>query len=574
MAVLRFDGRMPGPGRLRLRDERLQVAALVALELATLAGATVAAALRSGAGTFVALLVSYLVEVLILSRSTRVVSLLRRSGAGSPTRIALRMIAVLLLAARCLRSSLVIDTAIAAIVLVGVSAVAEALRVVVARARRLPLVTANLDLGDFVVPPAPRPILMDPKGEDSFVAVPAALGLWLAMHHASTVYAIAGLVVAFVIAALPAALLGRHVLTLTRANLRSRLTEAATTAIEALAPEVVLYFAATAEETYQARMWFGPIERLGRPAVVIVRSYDVFEALGDVTLPVICSPFNGTIASIPLPDRVVTLFVTHSGNNLSMLRRAEVRSVFIGHGDSDKPDSVNPFARVYDEVWVAGRLGRRRYEQAGVGVQDRAIVEVGRPQIPLSPGSAPDETTIVYAPTWEGWGDDPHHSSLAHIGPALIENLMARSDLRVRYRPHPLTGRRNPAVRAAHERIMAMIGRVPPDEPLARTFAGASALVGDVSSVTNEFLPYDRPYAVADTRGLGSTAFVARFPSAVAGFILGQELERLDAFVAAARGGPDPTSTARGDLLLDALGDPSTSQQRFADAVGHLLSDE
>jgi hypothetical protein len=31
-----------------------------------------------------------------------------------------------------------------------------------------------------------------------------------------------------------------------------------------------------------------------------------------------------------------------------------MKHVFIGHGDSDKQASFNPFSRVYDEVWVAG----------------------------------------------------------------------------------------------------------------------------------------------------------------------------------------------------------------------------
>src|SRR5262249_47609885 len=150
------------------------------------------------------------------------------------------------------------------------------------------------------------------------------------------------------------------------------------------------------------------------------------------------------IAAMPLPPRVVTLFATHSGNNLSMLRRPETVCVFVGHGESDKPDSSNPYARVYDEVWVAGPLGRRRYAEADVGVRNDAIREVGRPQFvpPVGPPAKPP--VIVYAPTWEGWGDDPHHGSLPHIGPALVDALLKVPGLQVRYRPHPLTGRRDP----------------------------------------------------------------------------------------------------------------------------------
>jgi hypothetical protein len=569
---LRFDGRVPNPSLIRDRAARTRALALAGALAATLAGAIVAAAEQSGWGTVAALVASLAVELGLARLSPFATIALRQASAGRPTRDALRMLAVLLLAARCLEPSIVIGTAVTAVVVTGVVIAAEALRLVVVGVRRLPLETRNLDLGGFALPPSPAAAAMDPQGADAVVAVIAALGLTIAMHggHPAVAAAI-GLTIATVVAAVPAALLGAQVVTLLRAKLRTRLTEAATTAIEVLAPEVVLYFAATPEEIYQLRMWLDPLARLGRRVVVVLRSHAVLEALGEVSVPVLCTPFNGTIASLPLPPRVVALFPTHSGNNLSMLRRPEVRSVFVGHGDSDKPDSVNPFARVYDEVWVAGPLGRRRYADAAVGVEDNAIVEVGRPQIEVSDVPRPAQPTIVYAPTWEGWGDDPHHSSLAHVGPALIENLIARSDLRVRYRPHPLTGRRNPALRAAHQRIVELVGRVPPDEPLAETFAQSSAVIGDVSSVINDYLPYDRPYAVVDTRDLGANEFVTRFPSAAGGFVLAPDLDGIEAFVVAALGGPDPTRTARRELVADALGDPATAQQRFAAAVSRLL---
>jgi len=178
----------------------------------------------------------------------------------------------------------------------------------------------------------------------------------------------------------------------------------------------------------------------------------------------------------------------------------------------------------------------------------------------------------VYAPTWEGWGDDPHHSSLRHVGVDLVERLLASEGVRVRYRPHPLTGRRDRVLRAAHQQIMRLVPDVvPPDEPLTDTFAGSTGLVGDVSSVINEYLPFDRPYAVVDTRGLGHDAFIERFPSTAGGFVIGEDLDGLEEFIAAVRGGTDSTRTRRRELLRDALGDPATSQQRFADAVTGLL---
>jgi hypothetical protein len=426
--------------------------------------------------------------------------------------------------------------------------------------------------------PRPPRVVTEPPGPGVVSILLVAIGVAIDWHSLSTTAAAVCLAVATLFSLLPVVALAAHCAGVVRSGARARLVEAARSAVERLAPEVIVYFASTAGEVYQLDQWLPPVAELDRPAAVLVRSEAVMGALAPTALPVICSPYNGTIAALPLPDRVVALFPTHSGNNLSMIRRPETRTVFVGHGDSDKPDSVNPFARVYDEIWVAGPLGRRRYDAAGVGVGDDAIVEVGRPQLdvavspPSAPPTRPAAPVIVYAPTWEGWGDDPHHSSLAHIGPALATALAGRTDLSVRYRPHPLTGHRSPALRQAHADVAALLGQVPPEESLATTLAGASGVIADVSSVASEYLAYDRPYAVADTRGLGAAEFADRFPATSGGFVLTADLGGLDEFTAAATGGADPTAATRRRLLHDALGDPATSRRRFAAAVEKLLT--
>ena len=81
--------------------------------------------------------------------------------------------------------------------------------------------------------------------------------------------------------------------------------------------------------------------------------------------------------NFPLPSARVALFPANTAKNLHMLRVPDIGHVFIGHGDSDKAASFNPYTKVYDEVWVAGRAGRDRYLRAQVGVRDEDIVEVG-----------------------------------------------------------------------------------------------------------------------------------------------------------------------------------------------------
>jgi hypothetical protein len=97
------------------------------------------------------------------------------------------------------------------------------------------------------------------------------------------------------------------------------------------------------------------------------------------------------------------------------------------------------------------------------GVRNEDIVEVGRPQLaPIdTSGTTPDPIfTVLYAPTWEGWSEDLAHSSVATMGPAIVRALLDHSpQIRVLYKPHPLTGTRDPRAIARHEEIVEMIER-------------------------------------------------------------------------------------------------------------------
>jgi hypothetical protein len=554
----------------------MRVAGLTVILAATLAVAMVGALLDRPRVVVGAAAATVVMELVIRFRSLRTAESLATFGAGLPIRAALGGIAVTYLAARGTVRAVAVGTVVAVIVIVVATIGFVSLRRLAVELTRRPLRTRGLDL--TVVEPRSPGVLTQPPGLGVVATLLIAIGLQVDWHSRSASGAAVCLALATVAAAIPVVALASSCARMVRGGMRQRLVEAANAAVAELRPEVVLYFAATSEELYQVRQWLEPVRRLDRPALVVLRSHEAFEQLGDIGLPVAVTPYNGTLANLALPDRFAVLFVTHTGNNLSMIRRPEARTAFVGHGDSDKPDSINPFARVYDEVWVAGPLGRRRYVEARVGVRDEVIVEIGRPQVQVPTAPPPSPPVVVYAPTWEGWGDDPHHSSLAQVGPALVELLAGWDGVRVRYRPHPLTGNRSRELRQAHDDIIELIedGRpvelVPGDEELDVTLAGASALIADVSSVVSEWLAFDRPYAVVDTRGLGADRFRARFPSTAGGFILDADLSDLTAFVKAAAGGPDPTAGTRRALVRDALGDPATSQQRFAAAVDGLLA--
>ncbi|ATO17749.1 hypothetical protein CO540_09105 [Micromonospora sp. WMMA2032] len=359
-------------------------------------------------------------------------------------------------------------------------------------------------------------------------------------------------------------------------------------------PEVALYFAGPAKDVYQANMWLAPVEATGRRAVVLLRAADAFDELADTRLPVICVPAGVDFMNLDLGSLRVALYAANVGANIHLLREPGVKHVFVGHGDSDKQASVNPYSKVYDEVWVAGPAGRERYARAAVGVLDRDIVEVGRPQLAgvhtFGSGVADHLFTVLYAPTWEGWlDDDPYHTSLVLMGERIVSGLLAAGNLRVVYKPHPLTGTRSAKARAVHERIVARIraaggqtdptsldgtahlvvtGRTP---ALFDCFNATDLLVSDVSSVVSDFVQSERPYVVANPAGLPEDEFRRQFPTARAAYLLSADCGELPKILDVTRTGDDPMAEARRELKEYLLGPAgSNPMDRFRDEIGRL----
>ena len=395
-------------------------------------------------------------------------------------------------------------------------------------------------------------------------------------------------------------------------------------------PEVLLYAGDGPAALHEIMVWLPTMERLSTRVVLLMRNRDAFAALPPTTLPVLCVPGAPDLLALPLHEARAAMFVSNIGNNIHLLRVPGLRSVFIGHGDSDKSASANPYAKVYDEIWVAGPAGRDRYLRADVGVRPDALVEVGRPQVEgihRGPLHLPVRT-LLYAPTWEGWNDDQNYSSLVSHGAALVRAVLASpAPVRLVYRPHPYTGRRSRAVAAAHREILEMLDTaneaagtgpavpLPPprparfreasaaaDEdalvrsgqewlaaqhprahvvvgagsvPLVSNFAAADGLVTDVSSVLSDFLVTDRPVAVCDPAGLPAEHFLTRFPSAAGALVLPprdeEALERMVGIVAGRA--PDPAAQRRSALRRHVLGPDSPSPlDRFDAAVAALTA--
>ncbi|MBM0259065.1 CDP-glycerol glycerophosphotransferase family protein [Micromonospora sp. 4G55] len=365
--------------------------------------------------------------------------------------------------------------------------------------------------------------------------------------------------------------------------------------LDSYRPEVALYFAGPAKDVYQANMWLAPTEALNQRGIVLMRSREAFLELADTRLPVVCVPAGVDFMNLELGTVRAALYAANVGANIHLLREPGMKHVFVGHGDSDKQASVNPYSKVYDEVWVAGLAGRERYARAGVGVRDEDIVEIGRPQLAgvhTFGARAEDRPfTVLYAPTWEGWlDDDPYHTSLVLMGERIVKGLLATSPaVRLIYKPHPLTGSRSKEAKAAHERIVSLVrmaggdvdatsldgpghrvvtGRVP---ALFDCFNQTDLLISDVSSVVSDFVQSQRPYVVANPSGLPEDEFRREFPTSRAAYLLSVDCGELEKILALTRTGDDPMTEARRELKTYLLGPAEANpMDRFAEEIGRL----
>ncbi|MEV4489526.1 CDP-glycerol glycerophosphotransferase family protein [Micromonospora coxensis] len=365
--------------------------------------------------------------------------------------------------------------------------------------------------------------------------------------------------------------------------------------LDSYRPEVALYFAGPAKDVYQANMWLAPTEALQQRAVVLMRSKEAFLELADTRLPVICVPAGVDFMNLELGSVRTALYAANVGANIHMLREPGTKHVFVGHGDSDKQASVNPYSKVYDEVWVAGLAGRERYARAGVGVRDEDIVEIGRPQLAgvhtFGAESVQRPFTVLYAPTWEGWlDDDPYHTSLVLMGERIVKGLLTTSPaVRLIYKPHPLTGSRSKEAKAVHERLVALIraaggdtdastldgpghrvvtGSVP---ALFDCFNQTDLLISDVSSVVSDFVQSQRPYVVANPSGLPEDEFRRDFPTSRAAYLLSVDCGELEKILALTRAGDDPMTDARRELKTYLLGPAEANpMERFQEEIARL----
>lgn len=354
---------------------------------------------------------------------------------------------------------------------------------------------------------------------------------------------------------------------------------------------VMVFFPDPPGSLYQIEQWYGALRELDHRhrVVVVLRDSRTARAVRrDSGLDCIVLARYTTMDDLLSRSEVkLALYVSHHPENFSNLRTGSMVHVSMMHGDSDKAVSVSHQTNAYDFSLVAGQAAVDRLAAfcAFFDAPARCIT-IGRPQLDewrdVAPGPrerADAAPTVLYAPTWEGAHPSVAYGSADSHGLALVEAFLA-DGWRVIYRPHPLSGVRDPGYAAADRAIRARIEgaresggahRVDVGVPESRSFGDADLLVCDISGVAVDWLAVDRPFLITQP----ARPEVASARTAVTDLVPSVAVADVAAIAARARRQvtDDPLRSDRRRLVEYYLGDtrPGAATERFLAAVDHLL---
>ncbi|MFJ7197688.1 MULTISPECIES: hypothetical protein [unclassified Streptomyces] len=393
----------------------------------------------------------------------------------------------------------------------GLQAPQSAMVTLIRLRRKLPVVTRNIDLASVRIADAPPQSLMNRPAEKMLhLDVFSMVGVLVAVETGKEAIAYIGLGLTLVLAVCYLAALLPYVRPSRLVPPETKVLNAVGDWLAEYRPTVMLYFSGSKDSAYQANMWLETMAQLGGRPMILLRERNIVPQLATTSVPVLCVPGGVHLMNLDLSSVRVALYAANVGKNIHLLRVPTMKHVFIGHGDSDKIASVNPYSKVYDEVWTAGRAGRDRYALADVGVRDEDIVEVGRPQLATIQSWTGTQKnpipTVLYAPTWEGWDDNPGNTSLLLAGENIVRRLLeAEQPVRLLYKPHPFTGTRSAKAKAVHLRITAMIEQAAAKRATDSRWAEQSAaLQGEQAEARAELARIEA--RLAELAGGGRTA--------------------------------------------------------------------
>lgn len=453
-------------GRRRLPARQAALKVLVTLLLAAAFAAQAIAALLPDVPLLIAATgASVAVEGVLYRWQRGMMTVFAKSHADITVRHILRdllLVAGLLRLGEQERESVYAPLAAGVLIFYGLHFAIQAVSVLVRRTRTLPVVTRNIDASALRLSTAPPALLLRRPGHRLLVfGLPATMGLAATAATDIPAAAAAGVALSLLLALLGLGELLLRLLPSRRPAGEQEVLDWFDAWLAEYRPTVGLYFSGGASSAYQANMWLEPLAKLDARPVVVLRERFMVQKIAATDVPIVCLPKVTTLMRLEHSTLQVLIHPSNSGKTSQVLRIPTLRHTFVNHGESDKLSSCNPYAKAYDEVWVAGPAARERYATAEVGVDDRDVVETGRPQLdavrPYAGPPAGKCVTVLYAPTWEGWDGNPGNTSVVAAGENLVRALLADPGVRLLYKPHPLTGSVDPRAGAADQRIRELV---------------------------------------------------------------------------------------------------------------------
>lgn len=335
-------------------------------------------------------------------------------------------------------------------------------------------------------------------------------------------------------------------------------------------PQVVVFIAGNRDSAYQVNQWVPVLERLPFRVAILSRSLPMAEGVVPTRVPVFFARRHAEIEWFLSNGPRTVLYPANPVDNARPLRQYQLNHFFINHGESDKLVNQSKLLMAYDKLLVGGPLAERRLREAGLPLRPEQVVHVGRPQTEIFL-EAVDRVSgikkILYAPTWEGFGENVNYSSVNQLGLELCRRLLAAGRYELRFKPHPFTGMRSARTRKAWrvlKRTLTSAG-VPilgANDSLYDAMNWSDLLITDISSVLNDYLATNKPIILCNAQGLPEDELAREYPSSRAAYVLGTGedplplLERI--------GSEDPKRTVREQVRRESLGDfGETSLERF-----------
>ncbi|MFM1973943.1 MAG: hypothetical protein RLZZ345_1027 [Actinomycetota bacterium] len=299
--------------------------------------------------------------------------------------------------------------------------------------------------------------------------------------------------------------------------------------------EVVFVFLDSGTQNlYQLRQWIQPLQRLARKHTVGVLYTSNFadEELWGTGLQAFRVEGQEGIAEFLASQRPkLLLYPNQNAKNFYALRYRSGVHAWVSHGESDKAYMFQNTLKRYDYYFAAGQAAADRVARNVKNYDPRRIKLIGRPQIKdllATPSDyakpASGVTSVLYAPTWEGVTRATRYSSIDTHGIELVERLVGLG-YQVVYRPHPLSGSRDPKIAAADASIRALLKKHNQNKTSGvRHYVDNSTfgwqlneldlMITDVSAVAYDWLVTGKPLLItkpSDTKAL--VADVAMFTS-------------------------------------------------------------